>query len=375
MSATLSLQTTQRQVSARKKIIMAKQDYYEILGIGKGATKDEVKKAFRKLASKYHPDKQTGDEAKFKEISEAYTVLCDDKKRAEYDTYGHAYNGAGGGAQGFGGFNWADFQNAGGGEGFEFNINDIFGDVFGGGNRQSRGRDISMDIELAFADAVFGTVRKVLVTKNNTCSHCEGSGAQKGTEQTTCETCNGNGKVRETRRSIMGTFQTVRECSTCHGTGKIPKNKCEHCHGAGIVRSEDEITIEIPAGIQHGEMIRMTGRGEAVSHGIPGDLYIKIHVKPHTSIQRDGTTLTTVLHIKLSDALLGNTYTVATLDGNVEIKIPDGVKHGELLRIKGKGVPTGNSRGDFMVKIYIDIPQKLSRKARKLIEELREEGI
>jgi molecular chaperone DnaJ len=356
---------------------MAKLDYYEILGLQKGATKDEVKKAFRKLASKYHPDKQTGDEAKFKEISEAYAVLGDDKKRAEYDAYGHAFQGAGGGAgaQGFGGFNWSDFQNAGQDGGFEFNINDIFGDVFGGNGRQARGRDISMDIELAFADAVFGTTRKVLVTKNNTCSHCEGSGAKKGTDYVTCETCNGNGKVRETRRSIMGTFQTVRECSTCYGTGKMPKEKCEYCHGAGVVRSEDEIVIQVPAGIQHGEMIRMTGRGEAISHGVPGDLYIKIHVKPHASIQRDGTTLTTTLHIKLTDALLGNTYAVATLDGTVEIKIPEGVKHGELLRIKGKGVPAGNSRGDFMVKIHIDIPQKLSRKARKLIEELKEEGI
>lgn len=356
---------------------MAKQDYYTILGLQKGATKEEVKKAFRKLAAKYHPDKQTGDETKFKEISEAYAVLSDDKKRAEYDTYGHAFSGAGGGAgaQDFGNFNWADFQNAGGG--FEFNINDIFGDIFGGGGgpRQSRGRDISIDIELAFADAVFGTTRKVLVTKNNTCSHCNGTGAQKDTEFITCSTCNGNGRVRETRRSVVGTFQTVRECDVCNGTGQIPKEKCEFCKGAGVVRSEEEIVIQIPAGIQNGEMIRMTGRGEAVQQGIPGDLYIKIHVKPHASITRDGSTLTTLLHVKLSDALLGNAYTVATLDGNVEIKVPEGVKHGELLRIKGKGVPQGNTRGDFMVKIHIDIPQKLSRKAKKLIEELRIEGI
>ncbi len=355
---------------------MAKQDYYAILGLQKGASREEVKKAFRKLAAKYHPDKQTGDEAKFKEISEAYSVLGDEKKKAEYDTYGHAFNGGGGGTQGqdFGGFNWADFQQQGGG--FEFNINDIFGDVFGGGQqRQSRGRDISIDIELAFADAVFGVTRKVLVTKNNTCTHCTGTGAKKGTEFVTCTTCNGNGKIREARRSIMGTFQTVRECDTCNGTGQIPKEKCEFCRGAGVVRSEDEITINIPAGIQNGEMIRMTGRGEAVQSGVPGDLYIKIHVKSHPTISRDGTTLTSALHIKLSDALLGNNYSVVTLDGNVEIRIPEGVKHGELLRIKGKGVPQGTQRGDFMVKIIIDIPQKLSRKARKLIEELKEEGI
>lgn len=359
---------------------MAKQDYYEVLGLQKGASKDEVKKAFRKLASIYHPDKQTGDEDKFKEISEAYAVLGDEKKKAEYDTYGHAFNGAGGGAgaQGFGGFNWADFGQQAQGGGFEFNINDIFGDMFGGAStRQARGRDISIDIELAFADAIFGITRKVLLTKNNTCSHCDGSGAKKGTDFTTCATCNGNGKIREARRSIMGTFQTVRECSVCSGTGQIPKEKCEECRGAGVVRSEDEIVVNIPAGIQNGEMIRMTGRGEAIPHGTPGDLYIKIHVKPHPSIVRDGSTLTSPLHIKLSDALLGNTYSVVTLDGNVEIKIPEGIKHGELLRIKGKGVPqgAGSARGDFMVKIYIDIPQKLSRKARKLIEDLREEGI
>lgn len=361
---------------------MAKQDYYTILGIQKGASKDEVKKAFRKLAAQYHPDKKTGNEEKFKEISEAYSVLGDEKKKAEYDTYGHAFNGAGGGQQGggfAGDFNWNDFQQQAGGGGFDFNINDIFGEMFGGAGaqRQNRGRDISIDIELAFVDAVFGTTRKVLLTKTNTCTVCDGSGAKKGTEMTTCVTCNGNGKIREARRSIMGTFQTVRECSTCNGVGKVPKEKCEHCRGAGVLRSEEEIAIAIPAGIQHGEMIRMTGRGEAVANGTPGDLYIKIHVKPHPSITRDGTTLTSQLQVKLSDALLGNNYTVVTLDGDVEIKIPEGIKHGELLRIKNKGVPqgSGGNRGDFMVKVNIDLPKKLSKKARTLIEELRTEGI
>lgn len=358
---------------------MAKQDYYDILGLQKGASKEEVKKAFRKLASVYHPDKKTGNEEKFKQISEAYAVLGDDKKKAEYDTYGHAFQGGGGGAQGFGGFNWSDFAGAAqsGDGGFEFNINDIFGEMFGGGGgRANRGRDISIDIELQFTEAVFGVTRKVLLTKNNTCEHCTGTGAKKGTEQTTCTTCNGNGKVREARRSIMGTFQTVRTCTDCNGTGKIPKEKCEYCRGVGVVRNEEEIEIRIPAGIENGEMIRMTARGEAIPHGTPGDLYIKIHVKPHKSIVRDSNTLTTTLHVKLSDALLGQVYTVETLDGPLEIKIPEGVKHGELLRIKGKGVPQGgNNRGDFMVKISVDLPQKLSKTARKLIEELRNEGI
>jgi molecular chaperone DnaJ len=175
----------------------------------------------------------------------------------------------------------------------------------------------------------------------------------------------------------MGTFQTVRECSDCHGTGKIPKEKCEFCRGIGVVRGEEEIAIAIPAGIEHGEMIRMSGRGEMAPHGTAGDLYIKIHVKQHASIVREGSTLTTLLHIKLTDALLGGAYPIATLDGIVDIKIPEGIKHGELLRIKGKGVPTGSgsARGDFMVKVVIDLPQKLSRNARKLIEDLRSEGI
>lgn len=359
---------------------MAK-DYYETLGIEKGASRDEVKKAFRKLAAKYHPDKATGDEAKFKEISEAYAVLGDEKKKAEYDTYGHAFQGAGGGGTqgGFGGFNWQDFQQAAGQGGFEFDMDDLFGGMFGGGgrSRQARGRDISIDIELPFKEAVFGTTRKVLLTKNNTCGECTGTGAKKGTEMKTCETCNGQGRVRETRQSFMGQVQTVRECNVCSGRGEVPKEVCGHCAGAGVARTEEEIEINIPAGIQNGEMIRMAGRGEAMSGGATGDLYIKVHVKADPAIKRDGFNLERELHVKLSDALLGNTYKVETLDSSVDIKIPAGVKHGELLRIKGKGVPqgSGSSRGDFMVRIKIDLPQKLSRKAKKLIEELKSEGI
>lgn len=355
-------------------------DYYEILGLQKGATKDEVKKAFRKLAAQYHPDKATGDEAKFKEISEAYAVLGDDKKKAEYDTYGHAYHNATGAQGGFGGFNWGGAQ--GGAQHFEFDLNDIFenfGDVFGGGfgggRRKTRGRDVSIDIELNFEESIFGVKRTVLLTKNNTCSVCKGNGAKPGSEMKTCDGCNGNGKVREVRQSIMGSFQTVRECQACHGTGKVPKEPCGTCAGQGIKREEEEIVIDIPSGIQNGEMIRMTGRGEAITGGEPGDLYVKIHVKPHASIKRDGANLQSELHVKLSDALLGETYKVETLDGAVDIKIPAGVSHGELLRIKGKGVPQGGRRGDFMVKVKIDMPQRLSRKARQLLEELRSEGL
>ena len=348
-------------------------DYYNILGLERGASKDEVKKAFRKMAAKYHPDKKTGDEEKYKEVTEAYAVLGDDRKKAEYDTYGQSFNGGGG--AGFGGF---DFNGAQGfnGQGFEFDLNDIFSNFgFGGAGREQRGRDISIDINLTFKESVFGLERKVLLTKTNKCDECSGSGAKKGTSMETCTTCSGQGKVREQRQSIMGAFTTVRECTVCDGKGEIPKEKCGTCAGAGVTKGQEEIAINIPSGIQNGEVIRMTGRGEAIANGQSGDLYIKIHVESHASITRNGSTLTTNLPVKLTDALLGATYKVETLDGSVEIKVPAGIAHGELLRIKDKGVPLNGRRGDFMVKVSIETPKKLSRKAKKIVEELREEGI
>ena len=355
-------------------------DYYQILGLQKGASREEIKKAFRKLSSQYHPDKKTGDETKYKEITEAYATLNDAKKKAEYDTYGHSYSGGAtnGQGQGFGGFNWADFQTSGQqGSAFEFDINDIFENFGFGGNRQksARGRDISIDINLNFEESIFGVVRKVLLTKNNICQYCNGNGAKSGTELKTCSTCNGTGKIHETRRSIMGSFSTVRECSACNGTGKIPKEKCPYCAGMGISRTQEEIAIKVPSGIQNGEVIRLTGRGEAMPHGQPGDLYIKVSVEPHRTIFRDGANLLTKLPIKVTDALLGGSYKVVTLDGEVEIKIPAGITHGEFLRLKNKGVPIDNHRGDFLVKIEIVTPKSLSRKAKKLIEDLRAEGL
>jgi molecular chaperone DnaJ len=346
-------------------------DYYDILGLLKGASKDEVKKAFRKKAAEHHPDKKTGDEEKYKEVTEAYAVLGDEKKKAEYDTYGQSFSGAGGG--GGGPFGGGGFQQG----GMDFDMNDIFSQFgFGGGGQQAkRGRDISIDINLKFEDAVFGVTRKVLLTKTNICDTCTGSGAKPGTDLSSCTTCNGQGKVREQRQSIMGSFTTVRECNTCNGSGKIPKERCGTCVGVGVAKTEEEIGIKIPAGIQNGEVIRMTGRGEAIPHGQAGDLYIKIHAEPHKTIKREGTTLSTTLPIKLTDALLGSTYSVQTLDGAIDIKIPAGVTHGELVRIKDKGVPSERGRGDFMVRVSVETPKKLSKKARKLVEELQGEGI
>ena len=350
-------------------------DYYQILGLQKGASKDEVKKAFRKLSATYHPDKKTGDETKYKEITEAYATLGDEKKKSEYDTYGSSYNGGG---QPGGGFNWGGFQQ-GAGNSFEFDISDIFENFgFGGGGsrQQARGRDISIDINLNFEESIFGVTRKVLITKNATCTVCDGSGAKKGTDMSTCTTCNGAGKIHEARQTIMGSFSTVRECSTCNGTGKVPKERCTNCAGAGVARTQEEIQIKVPAGIQNGEVIRMTSRGEAMKGGQTGDLYIKIQVEPHNTIKRDGANLYTKQSIKLTDALLGVTYKIITLDGEVSVNIPAGITHGELLRIKNKGVPVdGNRRGDFMIKIEVNNPKSLSKKARKLVEELKAEGI
>ncbi len=352
-------------------------DYYEILGVKKGSTDTEIKKAFRTLAQKYHPDKKSGNEAKFKEASEAYSILGDKKKRAEYDTYGRTFAGGNGGPQGgqggFGGFDFSQFQQG----GVEFDLGDIFGDVFGGrAQRAKRGRDISMDLELSFEEAAFGLERKVLLNKVSYCATCEGTGAKDITDMKTCATCNGNGSVRETRRSILGTFTNERECHECHGAGKIPKTLCKNCDGEGVLKTQEEIKLTIPAGIDNGEMIRLPERGEALKNGRAGDLYIKIHVKPHKEFVRNGHDLRMSLNIKLTDALLGGSYTVPTLEKNIDLKIPVGITHGEVLRIKGKGIPYGSgSRGDLLVGIHIDLPKKLSKNVKNLVEELKKEGV
>lgn len=351
-------------------------DYYTILGIDKKASKDDIKKAFRKLAHKYHPDKKGGDEAKFKEASEAYAVLSDDKKRAEYDAYGRVFSGGGGPQGGFEGFDFSQFA---GGQGFDINMDDLFGgfsDMFGGGKRQRRGRDISIDIELPFKEAVFGSTRKVLVTKDCTCDTCQGSGAEPGTETKTCPTCNGKGQVMESQRSPFGVFQTVRTCETCSGRRVVPEKPCKKCHGRGVERREEEISITIPAGIDNGQVIRMSGMGEAMAGGSAGDLYVKIHVQPHNRFRKEGFNLVTDLPVKVTDALIGAEYKLETLDGTTTVKVPALRTADEILRVKGKGVPMGDSRrGDLLIRVKVEFPQKLSREAKKLLNKLKEEGI
>ncbi len=354
---------------------MAK-DYYQILGVEKNASKDEIKKAFRTLAHKHHPDKKTGDDAKFKEINEAYSVLSDDGKRQQYDTYGSAGpSGFQGGGSGFDGFDFSQFTQ--GGNSFEFDFSDLFGSAFGGGRRPQakRGRDISIDIELSFEESIFGVERSILLNKVSKCDVCHGTGGEKSSESVTCSTCNGKGNIREMKRTIFGQFETNHTCENCQGTGKVPKVKCKTCHGHGVLKKDSEIKVKIPAGIEHGEMIRLTGGGEAVTGGQTGDLYIKIYVKKHPIFRKEGHNLVMDLGVRLTDALLGSEYNLETLDGKIEVKIPEGVTHGEILRIKGKGVPSGKGRGDILIKLNIVLPKKLSKEARKTIEKLKEEGI
>ena len=357
-------------------------DYYETLGVNKGASKDEIKKAFYKLAHKYHPDKKEGDEKKFKQVNEAYQVLSDDAKRSKSDQLGSADGADFGGFSTQGGpasgWDFSGFQN--GSAEFDFgDLNDIFSDFFGGGGGRRearRGRDISTEVQISFSDSIFGTNRKILITKTSSCLSCHGSGAKAGAGIAACRTCNGQGKIRESKRTIFGNIASTKVCEVCLGAGEVPKEICESCKGKGVQRREEEVSIVIPAGIRDGEMIRMTGFGEAVSKGTTGDLYIKVNVVPHAVFKRDGHDLIMNLNLKLSEALLGIEYPIQTLDGEIKVTIPEGVSINEILRVRGKGVPISKSkRGDLLIKLNIKLPSKISRKSRELIEELKKEGI
>jgi len=365
-------------------------NHYDILGVSKSASKEEIKKAFRKLAHKHHPDKKGGNEAAFKEINEAYQVLTDDKKRSEYDRYGRVFDGAsgstGGQGSGFDGFSaqggpasgW-DFSGQGGNAGFDFS--DIFEDIFGGFNtgggvRKRRGRDISIDLELTFEESIFGVERKVLISKLATCDKCRGGGGESGSGTKECPSCRGQGKVRETKRSVFGTFASVKECDNCLGKGKVPEKKCSTCGGSGVLKKSEEISIAIPKGIQNGEMIKLSGVGEAVSHGVSGDLYVKIHVLPHLVFTREGHNLLMNLDVKFSEAIIGVKREIKTLDGLIKVNIPKGIDSGEVLRARGYGVfYDSKKRGDLLIKVIVKTPKNLSKKARSLIDDLKKEGI
>lgn len=365
---------------------MAK-DYYGALGVSKTASKDEIKKAFRTLAHKYHPDKKDGNAEKFKEVNEAYSVLSDEQKRAQYDQFGSAGPGFNPGAGGFGGggfnpndfgFDFSGFNGAGGG--VEFDLGDIFGDIFGGGQRgtprQQRGSDLRVDLDITFEESIFGTEKNIYLSKTGQCNHCKGSGGEPGTTEHTCSTCSGKGKITESRRSMFGNFASTKTCPTCHGKGKTPKDKCKQCKGAGIEYRQEEVNVRIPAGIENGESLELSGKGEAIAGGPSGNLYVYITVRPHSHFKKEGNNLVSEIKVKLTTSLLGGEMEFKMLDGNITVTIPEGIRHGEVLRIKGKGVnDSRRGRGDLYLKVSIDSPKKLSKTAKKAIEELKAEGL
>ncbi len=359
------------------------EDYYEILGVSKEASEEEIKKAYRKLAHKYHPDKATGDEAKFKKINEAYQTLSDKTKREQYDQFGQNFSGAGGGTGGFSGQGGWDFGQAGGANFGGMDFEDIFSNIFGGGGQrgraqEKRGQDIQVDLEITFEEMVSGAQKKIKLYKRVKCDRCAGTGGERGSEIKTCPTCHGSGQVQKTTRSILGSFSQVGICPECQGKGKIYEKKCSKCGGDGRIKEEQEIVIDVPAGIADGQTISVRGAGEAGENNAPaGDLYVLIHVLPHKKFSREGQDILTTEEINFSLASLGGEIKVETVAGNLILKIPAGTQSGEIFRIRNKGIPElqGRGKGNHMIKIIVKTPYKLSRKQRKIIEELKETGI
>ena len=354
---------------------MAKQDYYELLGVDKGADEKALKSAFRKLAMQYHPDRNPGDEAaeaKFKQINEAYDVLKDPEKRAAYDRYGHAaFEGGGPGAGGAGGGGFSDF-----GDIFE----EFFGDAFGGrrgGRRRGgpqRGDDLRYNLEISLEDAFNGKKEEIEIAKSETCGTCGGSGAEPGSSPVTCETCRGAGKVR----TSQGFFMVERTCPTCGGTGQIIKNPCKACNGAGRIQKKKKLSVTIPKGVEDGTRIRLSGEGEAGPRGGPaGDLYIFISVKPHPLFKRDADMLYCQVPIPMAKATLGGEIEVPTIAGKrARIKIPTGTQTGKQFRLKGKGMPelNGGFVGDMIIEAVVETPVNLSKRQRELMEEFASEA-
>ena len=355
---------------------MSKRDYYEVLGVSKGASDDEIKKAFRRQAVQHHPDKEGGDETKFKELNEAYDVLKDSQKRQRYDQFGHAGVGgaSGGGGQGgdpFGGFGGqADF---GGGFG------DIFEQFFGGGGRSQqrgpkRGRDVEVQLQLTFAEAIFGLEHSFSLDLEAECAHCKGTTVEPGHDMKTCPTCKGAGQQTKVVNTMFGAIQQTVPCDTCHGAGKIPEKVCTVCRGKGTERRKEDVKVKIPAGIDDGATIRLSGRGEAIAGGEKGDLYINIRVKADKHFTREGNIILSEEHVSLVDAALGVEVDVKTVDGSVRMKVPAGTQGGTDFKLSGHGVPhlrNEDRRGPHIVSIIVDTPTKLNKKQKEILETFR----
>lgn len=355
-------------------------DYYSILGVPRSASEDDIKKAFRKLAHKYHPDKGTGDEKKFKEINEAYQVLSSKEKRARYDQTGQDYHSQGqgpSGGQGFGGFDFSGFNT----QGFDFSgsgFEDIFSDFFGGrsaGRGRSRsGANIQVDVEISFEEMVSGVKRDITLRKLSECETCRGTGGKPGSRETTCSQCQGQGQVRRTVQSIFGAMSQVVVCDRCQGRGKTYAEQCSSCHGAGRSQREETVSVDIPAGIEDGQTLSLSGYGAAGEMGSQsGDLYIRVHVRPHATLVRRGDDVVSEYAMSYAEAALGAKVTIATIDGDMVMRIPNGTQPGEVFRIKGKGIPHLNryGRGDHLVSVTLSVPKKLSSEEKHLIEALR----
>lgn len=358
---------------------MAK-DYYEILGVSKNASDNEIKKSYRRLAQKYHPDKTGGDANKFKEINEAYQVLSDQQKRSQYDQFGTTFEQTqtGGGFSGFDGFrDFSGFADAFSG-GADFDLGDIFSGIFGGRAKRGRGRgaDISMNVEISLEEAFFGVDKEIEIYKSVSCPKCEGQGGEPSSKIETCLTCGGSGNVSKTRSAGFFSFSQIEVCSSCRGLGKKPDKSCSRCGGDGRINEKVKLGVKIPAGISDGQIIKLSGQGEAASLGNgPGDFYLGIRIKPHPHFKRHGDDLYYDLFIHIAQAALGDKIEVPTLEGNIKLQIPEGIDSGEIIRLKGKGMPRfgGRGRGAMMVKVRIKTPKRMSRRAKALMEELKGE--
>lgn len=364
---------------------MANKDFYSILGVSKSASADEIKRAYRKLAHQYHPDKGGGNAEKFKEINEAYQVLSSSEKRSQYDKYGQTFEQAGrnggagfGGFQGNpfgGGFDFSGFQNGAGG--IEFDFGDIFGDIFGtrqqGQSRRARGVDLEMDTVITFEESYFGVTKEISLEKQDICHVCTGTGAAPGSPMVTCTKCRGKGQVVTQRRTIFGNIQSAVTCDKCEGEGKSPEASCSVCSGTGVLRRSKTIQVKIPAGINTNQRIKLSGEGEVGYKGSqPGDLYVLIRVKPGKNFTRDGQNLLMDLPVSFTQAALGAKIRLHTLDGEIELKIPQGIQSGTILKVSGKGFPLVNSgrKGDLLVTVRVITPHKLTNKEEELIKEL-----
>jgi len=357
---------------------MSKRDYYEILGVNKGAAKDEIKKAYRKHALKYHPDKNPGDkeaEEKFKEAAEAYEVLSNDEKRARYDQFGHAGLGNNMGGGFGGGMTMEDIFSS-----FGDIFGDAFGGAFGGRSRGGRSRNVNkgtnlrLKVKLTLEEFAKGAEKKVRVTKYVTCNVCNGTGAASDSDITTCSTCKGTGHTTRVMNTILGQMQTTAPCNVCGGEGKVISKKCHKCYGEGITQADEVIPVSIPAGLAPGMQLSVTGKGNAARRGgINGDLIVLIDEEPHADLIREGNDLIYNLFISIPDAILGSNVEVPTLDGKVRIKIDPGTQGGKILRLRGKGLPdvNGYGKGDLLVNVNVWVPKNLTREEQKMIEQYR----